>query len=624
MKQMLRVLVLLFVVCNLVSCRGSQTKSVRAQSIATVSDIPLLTFSDGNPWKTDFGSNFGLLLGPGKITAKDNKMPTVAQRLCWENGNPYIGVDFSNLRYDFAEGDMFAGLWISAFGDSDDERIFLPEELSGRVTAVKFRAKSDSEINLKVEAKSPQGDVYSAQYFDVADEWKTFSLPIKNPFAEGMKLKQIVFVIENRFQKNHNGTLFLDDINLVLNDPEPFPPADDEALIQWTKKCALRYFVWNYREPSPGRGVVLERNSFHDMTSIAGLGFAFPAFIVASDEGLMTKTEAQRRTLAMLNWINEIDCQSGKGGRYGFPYHFLQLDGKRAGTSEISTIDWAICTAGIRVAKSQYKNVPEIVTVADKLLARADWNKTILPDGLISHGFMADGKKLSTGWGSSYTEEAYLVALEAMAGGLKVNPCNKMKVELKSGFYPSWFGSGFTYNWLQLWTGPLEPFASNSRKAYAAEAVFCQQYYKMPIMGTTACEIFSGAEPSGFLKWDSYAGEIGSDVFLSQPDVIKHVSVCPYGAALAMPFARKEAIAALSQFVKLGAAHPLLGFADSLRMEKLPAGAVKPISNWTEFSIDVGPMWMAIEESKPDKGKISALYLKDPEIQKNIGKITLP
>ena len=132
----------------------------------------------------------------------------------------------------------------------------------------------------------------------------------------------------------------------------------------------------------------------------------------------------------------------------------------------------------------------------------------------------------------------------------------------------------------------------------------------------TACETFSGPnDVTGFLEWDTYLGEVGSDVYLAKPGTVKHWSVCPYGAAVGLPFVHKEVMTALFEYVKMGAVHPLLGFSDSIRIEKLPEEATGPIPNWAQFAIDVGAMWMAIEVCEPNKGRVAQLYLKDKQIQ---------
>jgi len=587
--------------------------------------IPLLTFQDASPWKTDLGSNFGLLLGPEEHMPNEvSGKPAVRQTLMWEKGNRYIRVRFERL----ARPHIFAGLWLSVFGHVEDRTVRLPAEVAERVDAVRFRAKAANRpVQFKLEAKTWDKEVASEQYFVARDQWQTFTLPLR-PVTVVKELKELVFVIESRFQgadvdQSPSGALDLADVCLT-GAPAPSLQAvpTEEELLDWTRHIGLRYFLWNYREPVVGRGFVLERNSFHDLVSIAGVGFAFPAIVVAEQEGQIPPDQARSRVMAMLRWIEAMNCNNGRSGLHGFPYHFLTPDGTQAGTSEVSTVDWALCAAGVRVVRQRYAQDPAIRDLAEAILKRPRWADTLSRAGRICHGFTKDGTPLSTDWGSSFTEEAYLVAVEAVAsGGVDADVFKNLLRQPREGFWPSQNGSGFTYNWLQLWTGPREPFATNSIKAYARDAAFCLKRFGRPLLGLTACETFSGQDDDGFLKWDTYLGEIGSDCHMAAPGTVKHVAVCPYGAALALPFMRREATAALEEYVKLGAVHPLLGFPDSLRMEDLPPGADKPIPGWTQFAIDVGPMWMAAEACGPDKGRVAKWYLQDERIQAALARL---
>ena len=74
-------------------------------------------------------------------------------------------------------------------------------------------------------------------------------------------------------------------------------------------------------------------------------------------------------------------------------------------------------------------------------------------------------------WADAFSEETEIIYLEALASG-KVDDLDLDRIyrSKKNGFYISWYGSGFTYNWLQLWTGPKEPYLSNSVSAYQYDA----------------------------------------------------------------------------------------------------------------------------------------------------------
>jgi hypothetical protein len=595
-------------------------------------DLPLLTFSDAHPWKTDLGSNFGVYVGPEeRLPREADERPVVTPELEWENGNPYVALRFARLKPPH----HFAGLWLSVFGHVDDTEVTLPPDITQRLNAVSFRARApEGGVHFKVELKTATGEAQH-RYYDATEEWQPFAMPVPADARVGIggallreQLKEIVFVIESRLQpgggqEERTGVLELDDVALSCDGDESFAvPESDEAFLDWIRDRCLHYFMWNYREPEPGRGIVLERNSFHDLVSVAGIGHAFPAFIVADTEGLLEADAAKARVVSMLRWLTDLDCGNGASGWHGFPYHFLRPDGSRAPKSEVGTIDWAICAAGIRVARQYYAGDGEVEGLAAKLLDRPQWQASVTKSGRVSHGFDGGGKQLEPEWGSSFTEESYLVALEAVASGdLEPGIFATLKREVRMGFWPSSFGSGFTYNWLQLWTGPREPFATNSKRAYEADADFCAERYGRPTMGCTAQETFSGKGDGGFLEWDTYAGETGSDVHLIGEDAVLHFSVAPYGAALALPFVRDRALTALREYVALGFVHPLLGFPDSVRLEGLPEEAHGPVPHWTQFAIDVGPMWLAIEACSPDGRRTAALYLADEDIKAALGKL---
>jgi len=606
------------------ACRQQEAKAPAkvgaAPSLGPLPDIPLLAFTDASPCRTVLGSNYGILLGPDDKMPKDEKKrPTVHPSLKRESGNPYLSLRFDRL----ARPNFFTGVWLSVFGHTDDPKAVLPPEVAEQVTAIRFRVRApERAVQFRLEAKMAGKTAPSERSFTAEKEWRTLTLPIS---ANG--LRELDFVIESRAQppsrgRVPSGVFELDDVRLVCSEGKEFqPPEGEKELLAWARDRALRYFLWNYREPSAGLGIVLERNSVCDLVSIAGIGFALPALVVAEEEKLLPADQAKARVLALMRWVEDLES-AGKAGRHGFPFRLLKPDGTRAAKSEVSTVDWAVCAAGLRVAREHYRTDKDIPALATRLLKRPRWEAALTRERRISHGFGDDGIPLSQGWGSVFTEEAYLVALEAVAaGGVEPDLLGGLRREKRDGFWPSWFGSGYTYAWLQLWTGPREPFATNSRAAYEREAAYCLGRWKKPLLGCTACETFSGADAQGFLKWDVYAGDAGPDVHLAPPGSTKSLSACPYGAALALPFVRGKAVAALREFIKLGAVHPLLGFADSVRMEELPSGWKEPIPNWTQFAIDAGPLWMGIEASAPKGGRVVELYLADKEIQKALTQL---
>jgi hypothetical protein len=86
-----------------------------------------------------------------------------------------------------------------------------------------------------------------------------------------------------------------------------------------------------------------------------------------------------------------------------------------------------------------------------------------------------------------------------------------------------------------------------------------------------------------------------------------------------MPFAREKAVAALAEFAKLSGVHPVIGLPDSIRLEELPTGFKNSIPSWTQFAIDIGPMWMAIEASEGNR--VAGLYLKDASVSQALEQL---
>jgi len=236
------------------------------------------------------------------------------------------------------------------------------------------------------------------------------------------------------------------------------------------------------------------------------------------------------------------------------------------------------------------------------------------------------GLKATTGekdggvWGDAFSEETELIYLEALASG-KVNDLDLTRIfrEKKSGYYVSWFGAGFTYNWLQLWTGTQEPYKSNSIAAYQSDATTANAKFGRPLMGLTACSTIASIESDGFINWNRYISNQGASVSGANTGEVIQISPAPYGAALALPFQSSTAIKALREYVKLGYYHPLLGLPDNVRMNGFSQNVKVPVPNWDTFDINIGTIAMAIEQSQ--QNTIGNYYTKDNTIAVSLQKL---
>jgi hypothetical protein len=508
-------------------------------------------------------------------------------------------------------------------------RIKAPSDLLIGTKGISFRAVSyEVPVTLIVAALDIDGKIISSQQFEVSQiEMSSFHFKF-----ESNKLHHLSFKImggDQKVKEFNKGAIAIDDIYLTNNTGTVFvPPNDDIAFLKWLKESSLRNFIWQYQMVDDERGVVLEHYNDPNKVSVSGLGYAYAAFILASQHGMITENEAKQKIRSILKWQQAQNWFNGVDGKYGFPLHYYNKNGSGLwpdSEASVSTIDWAMCAAGIRVVRQKYAQDPEIKGICDELLDRPQWNEVINTDLNNKHGFgrIVKGVKATTGkpndqvWADAFSEETELIYLEALASG-KVNnlDLNRIFREKKSGFYVSWFGAGFTYNWLQLWTGAKEPFRSNSVSAYGYDASTSQTVFAKPLMGLTACSTLSGIDASGFLKWDKYISNQGSSISGAKQNEVIQTSPAPYGAALALPFQYDKAILALREYVKIGYYHPLLGLPDNVKLNNFPPGLDSPVPLWDPFDINIGPVAMAIEQTQ--NNTIGRLYLNDEKISKSL------
>lgn len=536
-----------------------------------------------------------------------------------------INFDGFSVSNDYVE-------FVTAIFGKLTNRVAVPAELLSNVNGISFRAVSyDVPIELSVQALDINGVVIGTEKFAVKqDAMKQYNFVFNT-----QKLHHLSFKINGNEQIStgfKKGAIVIDDVYLTNNNASAFtPPTDDAGFLKWLKESSLRYFLWQYRTIDGTRSIVLEHYEDDNIVSLSGIGYAYAAFILAAQEGMITETSAKQKITAILKWQQAQNWNNGSEGKFGFPLHYYNANGTGkypSDASAVSTIDWAMCAAGIRVVRQKYSSDPEISAICNELLARPQWQEVIAnnPDNTYELGRIVKGLKATTGvkspgvWGDAFSEETELIYLEALASG-KVNNLDLTRIfrQKKQGYYVSWFGCGFTYNWLQLWTGTQEPYYSSSVLAYQQEAITANSRFGKPLMGLTACATLSGVDANGFINWNQYISNQGSGVSGATTAEVIQISPAPYGAALALPFQKASAITALREFVKLGYYHPLLGLPDNIRINSFPSGLKVAVPNWNPFDINIGPMAMAIEQIQ--QNTISNLYLKDNQISTNLTKL---
>jgi hypothetical protein len=225
----------------------------------------------------------------------------------------------------------------------------------------------------------------------------------------------------------------------------------DEALVDELQRAAFGYFL---QEVNPANGLVADNSHENSPVSIAVVGFALSAYVVAVERGWMRRTDAVERSLTVLRFLHNSD-QSGSPeatGFKGFYYHFLDPHtGARVWRSEVSMMDTALLIAGALTTAMYFTaDTPaeiELRELVDALYRRIDWRWAQNGAATICHGWKPECGYLVYGW-EGY-DEAILLYILAL-GSPTYAP--------KEDCYKAWT---CTYQWENLYgydflfAGPL-------------------------------------------------------------------------------------------------------------------------------------------------------------------------
>lgn len=241
----------------------------------------------------------------------------------------------------------------------------------------------------------------------------------------------------------------------------PVQPITDDEFLDMVERKAFDFF--NHHQS-------LKTGLFADTTgggdaSIASTGFGIAALCIGAERGWISKDEAQKRvSLALDSFIPKAEgAETMAEGRYGFFYHFLDINnGRRAGKSEISTVDTAILVCGAITAGEYFGG--EIKEKADKLYRNVEWGKFLGKSDspfkdLFSMGWSPERGFLESYW-DYYTDELVLINLLAIGSPtLPVAPDVFYAWSRHEGTYGkdgkpfiySWHGALFSYQYANAW-----------------------------------------------------------------------------------------------------------------------------------------------------------------------------
>ncbi len=300
----------------------------------------------------------------------------------------------------------------------------------------------------------------------------------------------------------------------VLIDCPVKPITDDEFLNLVEQKS----FFFFKDHQNPVTGLFYDTSGGGD-ASIAATGFGIAALCAGAERGWIDKKEAAGRvSLALSTFLPKgPDQEPAAEGRYGFFYHFLNPHtGKRAGKSEISTVDTAILAAGALTAGEYFGG--DIKAKAEELYKRVEWEKFLCLEkggwyNCYSMGWSPERGFLESYW-DYYTDEVVLITLLAI--GSPTHPASpdvfyawaRNKDSYKGGkaFIYSWHGSLFSYQYANVWfnfQGIADKqgvnWFENSTNATLANRQFCiDNADKFKGFGPNMWGITSMARPEGY------------------------------------------------------------------------------------------------------------------------------
>lgn len=146
---------------------------------------------------------------------------------------------------------------------------------------------------------------------------------------------------------------------------------DNREILHAELKGSVDFYLQytNLDPTSQGYGLTVDSTKKPGVASIAAVGFALTAWVIAAERGYLPFQKAMEITQGTLRTLYHQVSHD-----HGFFAHFLRMeDGARVRKCEYSTIDTAICLNGV-ITAAQYFQDAEITDLASALLERVDWN----------------------------------------------------------------------------------------------------------------------------------------------------------------------------------------------------------------------------------------------------------
>jgi hypothetical protein len=228
-------------------------------------------------------------------------------------------------------------------------------------------------------------------------------------------------------------------------------PALTDDQLRALQETTLHYYL---KEVSQANGLIGDSTQPGAPASIAAVGMALASAPAAVERQLRDRQTLAGWTLRTLRFFagSRQGSEPDATGYKGFYYHFLDMQtGRRAWNCELSTIDSAFLFAGMLASAIYFDRDDaierEIVTLANRLYQRAEWNWARDGEATVTHGWQPELGFLPHRW-VGYDESLLLYLL-----GLG-SPTHPLPEESYSA-YVSGYHWKKIYGYEYLYSGPL-------------------------------------------------------------------------------------------------------------------------------------------------------------------------
>jgi hypothetical protein len=407
------------------------------------------------------------------------------------------------------------------------------------------------------------------------------------------------------------------------------PHLTNDPLLADLEERTFRYF---WETANPQNGLIPDRFPSPSYASIAAVGFGLTAYPIGVQRGYITRAAARQRVLTTLRFFARAQNE------HGFFYHFVDMrTGKRAGNSEVSTVDTALLLAGVLFCESYFDSANrqevQIRKLARDIYGHADWTWAQPRAPAVALAWTPEAGFSPQDW-NGYNEAmlVYLLALgspthpvDTDAWTQWTSTYNKywgtLYNETYLGFAPL-FGHQYTHVWVDfrgirdayMREHDLDYFENSRRATYTQRryAIANPQHwraYGKNVWGMSASdgpgpgsEDYRG-KPCSFYTYAARGVGLGR--------IVDDGTIAPTAALSSLPFAPEIVLpAAHEMYHRFGSSiYSTYGFRDAFNASYHPqldasqaAAAAAPVG-WVDsdyVGIDQGPILAMIENYRSD------------------------